>query len=149
MPIRCCVGRVLVHLHGSPKDKSVLAIVKDYESRVRGRGISVIIHQDKDRENYEKKLSEPGGILVIMDERGKQFTSAELADWLKSTKLDFEQTNFAVGPSEGFSEEIKTSSKHLISLSSLTFTHEMAAALLLEQLYRATEINRGSPYHRE
>ena len=67
MPIRCCVGRVLVHLHGSPKDKSVLAIVKDYESRVRGRGISVIIHQDKDRENYEKKLSETGGILVIMD----------------------------------------------------------------------------------
>ncbi len=147
--MRCFVGRVLVHLHSSPKDKPVLAIVKDYESRIRGRGISVLIHQEKNRENYEKKLSETGGILVIMDERGKQLTSVEFADWLKSAKLDFEQTNIAVGPSEGFSEELKTSSKHSFSLSSLTLTHEMAAAVLLEQLYRATEINRGSPYHRE
>ncbi len=75
-------------------------------------------------------------------------TSEEMANWLKSALLKGEPTNLAVGPHDGFSKELKKSADQIISLSQLTLTHEMAAALLLEQLYRATEINRGSSYHR-
>ena len=143
------MGRVYVHLFGSPKDKSLRAIVKDYESRVCGRGISVKEHQDKSMTNYEESLSRAGGKLVILDEKGEDLSSSELANWLNSANLDSEHTNIAVGPSEGFSEEFKSRATKSISLSRLTLTHEMAAAVILEQLYRATEINRGSPYHRE
>jgi len=75
-------------------------------------------------------------------------TSKEMADWLKSAIIDSNTTNIAVGPHDGFSKELKKSASQIISLSQLTLTHEMAAALLMEQLYRASEINRGSAYHR-
>ena len=75
-------------------------------------------------------------------------TSEEMANWLKSATIDGNTTNIAVGPHDGFSKELKKSASQIISLSQLTLTHEMAAALLMEQLYRASEINRGSPYHR-
>ena len=71
-----------------------------------------------------------------------------MANWLNSAHLSGGQTNLAVGPPDGFSDELKESADQLISLSDLTLTHEMAAALLMEQLYRASEINRGSSYHR-
>ena len=76
-------------------------------------------------------------------------TSEEMAIWLKSVIIDGKTTNVAVGPHSGFSDEIKQSADQIISLSQLTLTHEMAAALLMEQLYRASEINRGSQYHRD
>jgi len=143
------VGRVLVHLFGRPKDRALSAIVNDFEKRIRGRGISVQAHSErKGIDAYQEGLSKLTGSLVIMDERGEQMSSEELARWLGSANMENVQTNIAIGPSEGFSEEFKAGASHSISLSNLTLTHEMAAAVLLEQLYRATEINRGSPYHR-
>ena len=56
--------------------------------------------------------------------------------------------NMAIGPADGFSSEMKEKYPS-ISLSMMTFPHEMAAVMLMEQIYRACEINRGSPYHRE
>ena len=76
-------------------------------------------------------------------------SSEEMANWLKTAILEGQTTNLAVGPHAGFSKELKRSARQTISLSQLTFTHELAAALLMEQLYRATEINRGSSYHRD
>ena len=76
-------------------------------------------------------------------------SSEEMANWLKTAILESQTTNLAVGPHAGFSKELKRSAGQTISLSQLTLTHEMAAALLMEQLYRATEINRGSSYHRD
>ena len=76
-------------------------------------------------------------------------SSEEMANWLKTAMLEGQTTNLAVGPHDGFSKELKRSADQTISLSQLTLAHEMAAALLMEQLYRATEINRGSSYHRD
>ena len=88
------------------------------------------------------------GRLVLLDEAGSSISSEEFAEWLNSAHLDSNLTNLAVGPPDGFSDQLKESADQLISLSDLTLTHEMAAALLLEQLYRASEIIRGSAYHR-
>jgi len=142
------MGRVIVHLDRTPKDRSIAAILSGYQNRVRSRGISVQFSESTDSSKYESELSNLSGQLVLLDQEGVAMTSEEMADWLKSAIIDSNTTNIAVGPHDGFSKELKKSASQIISLSQLTLTHEMAAALLMEQLYRASEINRGSAYHR-
>jgi 23S rRNA (pseudouridine1915-N3)-methyltransferase len=142
------MGRVIVHLDRTPKDRSIAAILDGYQNRVRSRGISLQFSESSDSSKYESELSNLPGQLVLLDQGGVAMTSEELANWLKSATIDGNTTNIAVGPHDGFSKELKRSASQIISLSQLTLTHEMAAALLMEQLYRASEINRGSPYHR-
>ena len=143
------MARVVVHLDSMPKDRSFATIVRDYEERLGLIGISVKAHDTtKDPKNYEKEITKLSGKLVLMDEKGKTMTSLQLARWLESTQLGRETTHIAIGPHNGFSERAKESADSLIRLSSLTLTHEVSAALLMEQLYRASEIIRGSPYHR-
>jgi len=142
------MGRVIVHLDRTPKDRSIAAIFGGYQNRVRSRGISVQFSESTDSSKYESELSNLSGQLVLLDQEGVAMTSEEMANWLKSAIIDGNTTNIAVGPHDGFSKELKKSASQIISLSQLTLTHEMAAALLMEQLYRASEINRGSSYHR-
>ena len=143
------MGRVTVHLDSMPKDRDIAAIVSGYQKRVRSRGISVQFSEATDSNKYESELSNLSGRLVLLDQGGTKMSSEEMANWLKTAILEGQTTNLAVGPHAGFSKELKRSARQTISLSQLTFTHEMAAALLMEQLYRATEINRGSSYHRD
>ena len=143
------MGRVIVHLDSIPKDRDIAAIVSGYQNRVRPRGISVQFSEATDSSKYESELSNLSGRLVLLDQVGTEMSSEEMANWLKTVMLEGQTTNLAVGPHDGFSKELKRSAVQTISLSQLTLTHEMAAALLMEQLYRATEINRGSSYHRD
>ena len=143
------MGRVVIHLDCNPKDNAISSIVKDFQDRLRPRGISLQTHESKkSREGYETEISNLSGTLVILDERGESMSSIELAEWLDSAQLNYETTHIAVGPHQGFSEQTKQSADSMISLSRLTLTHEFSAALLMEQLFRATEINRGTSYHR-
>ena len=90
----------------------------------------------------------PNDIPICLDERGKEFSSREFADFLNniSENQAFYPT-FIVGGAFGLSEEVKKKAKHKIALSRMTFPHELARVLLLEQLYRADAILRNSPYH--
>ena len=86
--------------------------------------------------------------LVLMDSRGKEFTSEQLAGFLK----DYLERNplplvFAIGGADGFSEVAKTSAYSLISMGRMTLPHELARVVLLEQVYRAFTILKGHPYH--
>jgi 23S rRNA (pseudouridine1915-N3)-methyltransferase len=86
--------------------------------------------------------------LVLLDARGKQFSSEELAKFLG----DYQERNplpllFAVGPADGFSEEARQAATLVISLGRMTLAHELARVVLLEQLYRAFTILKGHPYH--
>ena len=143
------MGRAIVHLDSMPKDRDIATIVSRYQNRVRPRGISVQFSEATDSNKYESELSNLSGRLVLLDQGGNKMSSEEMANWLKTAMLEGQTTNLAVGPHDGFSKELKRSAVQTISLSQLTLTHEMAAALLMEQLYRATEINRGSSYHRD
>jgi 23S rRNA (pseudouridine1915-N3)-methyltransferase len=97
------------------------------------------------------KLSGPGArrhSLVLLDSRGKQFSSEELARFL----ADYQSRNplpllFAVGPADGFTEEARRSAALLLSLGRMTLAHELARVVLLEQLYRAFTILKNHPYH--
>lgn len=89
-------------------------------------------------------------LVVLLDEKGKQFTSREFAQ-----KLDSYQNNsikkicFLVGGAYGFSEEMYQRVNEKISISKMTFTHQMIRLFFVEQIYRADQILQGKPYHND
>jgi 23S rRNA (pseudouridine1915-N3)-methyltransferase len=95
-----------------------------------------------------KTASAAKSTLVVMDSRGKLFSSEEFAKFLG----DYQDRNplplvFAVGPADGFSEAARNAAQHTISLGRITLAHELARVVLLEQVYRAFTILKGHPYH--
>jgi 23S rRNA (pseudouridine1915-N3)-methyltransferase len=87
-------------------------------------------------------------VLVLLDARGRQMSSEELAKFLG----DHQDRNplplvFAVGPADGFSDQARKAANATLSLGRMTIAHELARVLLLEQLYRAFTILKGHPYH--
>ncbi len=89
-------------------------------------------------------------IVILMDEKGKQFSSKKYSDFIQS-KLNSGKKNlvFVIGGAFGFSDEIKKKASDLISLSTLTFPHQLAKLIFCEQLYRAFTILKGEKYHHE
>ena len=85
-------------------------------------------------------------IIIVLSEEGKQFNSVELCSFLLSFKN--KKFNFLIGDTDGISSDIKEKSDFILSLSPLTFPHELARLILIEQIYRAISISKNSPYHR-
>jgi 23S rRNA (pseudouridine1915-N3)-methyltransferase len=86
--------------------------------------------------------------LVLMDSRGKEFSSEQFAKFLG----DYQDRNplplvLVVGGADGFSGEARSAAQHVISLGKMTLAHELARVVLLEQVYRAFTILKGHPYH--
>lgn len=90
----------------------------------------------------------PPARVVLLDSRGKQFTSEEFARFLEEQQNRGSQPLlFGVGPANGFSEQARKAASVLVSLGKMTLPHELARVVLLEQLYRAFTILKGHPYH--
>jgi 23S rRNA (pseudouridine1915-N3)-methyltransferase len=88
--------------------------------------------------------------IVILDEKGKEFSTIEFSSWLeKIFMLQKKRIVFVIGGAWGFSEEILKKADMSVSLSRLTFSHQMVRLLFLEQLYRAFTVIKGEPYHHE
>ena len=85
-------------------------------------------------------------IIISLSEEGKQFNSIELTSLLLNFKN--KKIIFLIGDADGISSDVKKQSDLLLSLSRLTFPHELARLILLEQIYRALSISSNSPYHR-
>ena len=85
-------------------------------------------------------------IIICLTEEGKSFSSIELTSLLLNFKN--KKINFLIGDADGIPSDIKKKSNLLLSLSSLTFPHELARLILLEQIYRAISISNNYPYHR-
>ncbi len=137
-----------MHLHGRPKGLGTKDLIDSYGKRISSSGIAIQIHPDKVSPfEYEERIESKSGNLMLLDESGKQYTSLQLARLLSEASISGDSLIFAIGPVDGFSEEFKHR-HNLISISKMTLTHEMASAVLFEQLYRASEINKGSSYHR-
>lgn len=92
----------------------------------------------------------PGETLVLLDERGKTFSSLEFANFLQQKfNAGGKAIVFVVGGAYGFSDEVYKNASAKISLSKMTFSHQMVRMIFLEQLYRAMTILKGEPYHHE
>ena len=85
-------------------------------------------------------------IIISLSEEGKQFNSIELTSLLLNFKN--KKIIFLIGDADGISSDVKNQSDLLLSLSRLTFPHELARLILMEQIYRALSISSNSPYHR-
>ncbi|OBQ45894.1 23S rRNA (pseudouridine(1915)-N(3))-methyltransferase RlmH [Halodesulfovibrio spirochaetisodalis] len=90
----------------------------------------------------------PTDIPICMDEHGKTYTSVKFSQMLERIGMDNNRTpTLIIGGAYGLSQDVLKKCQYKISLSPMTFTHEMARVVLYEQLYRADAILRGSPYH--
>jgi 23S rRNA (pseudouridine1915-N3)-methyltransferase len=99
-------------------------------------------------ESVERHPGRSAAKLVLLDSRGKQMTSEAFASWLGARRDDGSQRLvFAVGPANGWSDEARQKSHLLLSLGTLTLAHALARLVLAEQLYRASTILAGHPYH--
>ena len=90
----------------------------------------------------------PGDHVILMDEKGREFTSSEWASWIgnKLAHLSGDLV-FVIGGPYGFSEAVYARSNGMVSLSRMTFSHQMVRVIFTEQLYRSFTIIRGEPYH--
>ena len=90
----------------------------------------------------------PGDDLILLDEKGKTFTSVLFSQWIeKQMNAGSKRIVFVVGGPYGFSKEVYDKCKFKISLSEMTFSHQMIRLIFVEQLYRAFTIIKGEPYH--
>lgn len=94
-----------------------------------------------------RKHLRPGDAVVVLDERGRERTTEELAGWLSERRLAG-RTVFVIGSDLGVDPGLKSEADELFALSRLTLPHGLARLLLLEQLYRACDLLAGGRYHR-
>jgi 23S rRNA (pseudouridine1915-N3)-methyltransferase len=88
--------------------------------------------------------------LVLLDEKGKQMSSVELAQWMEKRLTGSEKRLiFLIGGAFGFSDEVYERAQAQLSLSKMTFSHQMVRLFMMEQLYRAMTILQNEPYHNE
>lgn len=87
--------------------------------------------------------------VVLLDEHGKEFRSVEFAAWLEKQQQVVRRLVFVIGGPYGFAESVYERANSKISLSKMTFSHQMVRMIFCEQLYRACTIIQGEPYHHE
>jgi 23S rRNA (pseudouridine1915-N3)-methyltransferase len=144
---------------GKTKEPAIQSLTAEYLKRISRyaqvegvalRDENAVLHMcGRTAVSTGNKIGNSGkSTLVLMDSRGKQFSSEEFAHFVG----DYQDRNplplvFAIGAADGFSEAARNAAQHVISLGKMTLPHELARVLLLEQLYRAFTILKGHPYH--
>ncbi|MBL6743125.1 MAG: 23S rRNA (pseudouridine(1915)-N(3))-methyltransferase RlmH [Candidatus Poseidonia sp.] len=143
------MGRITVHLHGVPRERAMNSLIEMYAQRLQHRGIRIEVHASKlSPVAYAERLLAQSGTLFLLDETGVQEDSLTFSQRVDSWTLSHDAVHLAIGPAEGWPRLESMSALQRLSLSEMTFPHELAAVVLVEQLYRATEISRGSKYHK-
>ena len=133
---------------GKKKRSSLDDLIMKYFSRIQKEISSELIFVP----NFKKKISyiNNDDFVVLIDEKGVQYDSILFSEKIKSYLQDsVKSVVFIVGDAYGFSEKLYNRSNQIISLSRLTFTHEIARLIIVEQLYRSITIIKNHPYHHE
>jgi len=138
---------------GKTKEQAIQSLTDEYLKRISHYAeIAGLALKDEaailslasgDRQTPKKERHK----LVLLDSRGKQLSSEELAEFLEREQLNATQLLFAIGGSDGFSEEARRQAALTLSLGKMTLPHELARVVLVEQLYRAFTILKRHPYH--
>lgn len=113
------------------------------------KNLSISEQQEKEADLILKQL-ENSDEVVLLDEKGKQFTSVGFSEFISKKMLaSHKRMVFVVGGPYGFSERVYQRANGKVSLSAMTFSHQMIRVIFVEQLYRAMTILKGEPYHHE
>ena len=144
-----CGPRVTIYSVGKTKEPWLRTAIELYTTRLRSI-VDVECVWVRDDAALEERVSRCTGACIILDERGQQCTSVDFSSRLFDALEDGgSRLSFFIGGADGLPPALKADPKRLLSLSKLTFTHQMARLLLIEQIYRATEIRKGSGYHKD
>lgn len=129
--------------HYIPFDVEIIPELKNTKN------LSTEQQKEKEGELILKAL-QPGDVVVLLDEAGKEFRSVEFANWMerKLTTVN-KRLVFIIGGPYGFSLRVYQAAQEKISLSKMTFSHQMIRLIFVEQMYRAMNILNGGPYHHE
>jgi 23S rRNA (pseudouridine1915-N3)-methyltransferase len=132
---------------GRTRRTELRAVIDDYVRRI-GHHLPIEVGEVRDGEALLKKLgADRAATAVLLDAAGKTFTSESFAKWLGELRdRGTRELIFVCGDADGFPAALRERIPQRISLSSMTFSHELARAVLAEQLYRAFAILSGSPY---
>jgi len=109
------------------------------------------VEQQKEKEGVEiLKRMDNSDVVVLLDENGKEFSSAGFSDFIqKKTITGIKKLIFVIGGPYGFSQDVYQRSNSKLSLSKMTYSHQMVRMIFAEQLYRGMTIIKGEPYHHE
>jgi 23S rRNA (pseudouridine1915-N3)-methyltransferase len=141
---------------GKTKEPAIETLTGEYLKRIsRYAEVAGVVLQDEaavlalaSGERQQKRSQNKERYkLVLLDSRGKQFSSEELAEFLEREQVNATPLLFAIGGSDGFSEEARRQAGVILSLGKMTLPHELARVILAEQLYRAFTILKNHPYH--
>ena len=149
---------------GRTVEKHYITAIDDYVARTKHftqfdmevipelkntKSLSMEQQKEKEAELILKSL-QPGDVVVLLDEHGKEFRSIEFADWVERKMHTVnKRLVFIIGGPYGFAPKIYEVAQEKISLSKMTFSHQMIRLIFVEQLYRAMTILNNNPYHHE
>ncbi len=135
---------------GKTKEAAIQILTDDYLKRIaRYAEVSGLVVKDEaailNLAHVERQKERHR--LIVLDSRGRQFSSEELAQWLEREQIQSIPLLFAIGGADGFSETTRREAALTLSLGKMTLPHELARVVLLEQIYRAFTILKNHPYH--
>tara|TARA_B100000575_G_C23065414_1_gene613449 strand:- start:170 stop:637 length:468 start_codon:yes stop_codon:yes gene_type:complete len=145
---------------GKNKSNNIEILVNNYEKKInhflnftisclknKNRSIKKEIIKESDTKLIIENLNKDE-IIVVLDENGKGISTLEFSNFIQNQILNGgKKLTFVIGGAYGFTKEVNKHAKHKISLSKLTFSHDMARLFFVEQLYRSLTIINNIPYH--
>lgn len=156
--------KVILLTVGKTNDLSLKNVILDYQKRLKfyisfeieelvelknTKNMSEEVQKQKEGELLMKYFQE-GDDVILLDDKGSQFTSKEFASFMEKKSVSgLKRLIFVVGGPYGFSDAVYARANGKVSLSKMTFSHQMVRLIFVEQLYRAMTILRGEPYHHE
>ncbi len=155
--------KTILILVGKTTDKHFQASINDYVERIwhympfelltipelrNTKNLTEEQHKQMEGELILKQLQSQDTV-VLLDEHGKELRSIELARWLEQKRNTARRLVFIVGGPYGFSPAVYARAQEQLSLSKMTFSHQMIRLIFTEQVYRACTIIKGEPYHHE
>jgi len=149
---------------GKTDDKNLIKLIENYQNRLKHyvkfeleiipdikhvKNLSELQQKEKEGELILSKIN-PTDELVLLDDKGKHYTSIEFSKFLqKKMNAGIKQLVLVIGGPYGFSDAVYKHSKGKLSLSKMTFSHQMIRLFIVEQLYRGFTILKNEPYHHE
>jgi 23S rRNA (pseudouridine1915-N3)-methyltransferase len=147
---------------GKTKSYELVRLINEYVKRINfyKKFKIIVVNSLKSKKNSEKEIKKIEGenvlkrvkkneLIFLLDENGKSFNSRKFADFLSNKFKTNKSIVFVVGGAHGFSNEIKQKSNEIISLSEMTFSHQIIRLFFTEQVYRALTILNNHPYHND
>lgn len=150
-------------LVGKTINKHFVAGINDYTERINHympfhitvipelkntKSLSEELQKEREGELILKQIQQTDTV-VLLDEHGREYRSVEYATWIEKKQLSCRRLVFVIGGPYGFSPAVYQRANEQISLSKMTFSHQMVRLIFTEQLYRACTIIKGEPYHHE